>query len=641
MILGALFLVAVICALVIIGSSDSQLGPTSVLKPFTLPGQLSFHNLSNELYSLSNISALPHLAAFSDYSGERLASLRRSLTNAIEDAARSVTGAMKEIGKGPFAADRAGVQLQERFNGTLKPRYPVIMVPGIVSSGLEAWKSRECLSESYFRERVWGTTTMVRAILADPYCWMDHVALDPETGLDPPGVKLRAATGLHSADEFIVNFYIWSGVIRNLADVGYDENSLYMASYDWRLGPQQLERRDFYFSSLRDTVEQYVRRHGNPVLLIGHSMGCNVVSYFLQWVESEHGGRGGDGWVNRHVRSVLHVGAPLAGSPKASGGLLSGEFRDTANMGMLNTLIDAVVSKKERAAFMRTWTSMNHLLPKGGPAVWGDAAADGSGGGGAPDDFLQVCPERNRTFGAMIYMDGVPLDQDQVHALLLDVDPTGAWSRRAREEWSFGVLHAAHPLVVQGPHRLQVAELQRYWTNPLESRLPNAPNMTIHCMYGVGRPSERQYYYRDAENNMPAEGVPHTHDNNRVSRYSLDLDEDDADCLTKNGVQSGDGDGTIPLLSLSYLCMEGWNDPLFNPHGVKVVVNEYKDNALPFLMNPRGGDAAADHVDMLGNREFLEEVILLATGHDELVHEHIHSEASRICKNIHARVKAL
>jgi hypothetical protein len=103
----------------------------------------------------------------------------------------------------------------------------------------------------------------------------------------------------------------------------------------------------------------------------------------------------------------------------------------------------------------------------------------------------------------------------------------------------------------------------------------------------------------------------------------------------------GDGDGTIPLLSLSYLCLEGWKDPLFNPHGVKVVTSEYADNSLPFLVNPRGGDGAGDHVDMLGNREFLEEVILLATGNAHLVREHIHSESPRISKNIHERVKAL
>ena len=33
------------------------------------------------------------------------------------------------------------------------------------------------------------------------------------------------------------------------------------------------------------------------------------------------------------------------------------------------------------------------------------------------------------------------------------------------------------------------------WINPLEARLPLAPNMRIYCLYGVGKPTERSYWY--------------------------------------------------------------------------------------------------------------------------------------------------
>jgi phospholipid:diacylglycerol acyltransferase len=36
---------------------------------------------------------------------------------------------------------------------------------------------------------------MMRAILKDRDAWIRAMSLDPETGLDPPGVKLRAAQG--------------------------------------------------------------------------------------------------------------------------------------------------------------------------------------------------------------------------------------------------------------------------------------------------------------------------------------------------------------------------------------------------------------------------------------------------------------
>lgn len=28
------------------------------------------------------------------------------------------------------------------------------------------------------------------------------------------------------------------------------------------------------------------------------------------------------------------------------------------------------------------------------------------------------------------------------------------------------------------------------WSNPLEARLPNAPSMSVYCIYGVGKPTE-------------------------------------------------------------------------------------------------------------------------------------------------------
>jgi phospholipid:diacylglycerol acyltransferase len=33
------------------------------------------------------------------------------------------------------------------------------------------------------------------------------------------------------------------------------------------------------------------------------------------------------------------------------------------------------------------------------------------------------------------------------------------------------------------------------WINPLEARLPLAPNMRIYCLYGVGKPTERSYWF--------------------------------------------------------------------------------------------------------------------------------------------------
>lgn len=36
---------------------------------------------------------------------------------------------------------------------------------------------------------------MVRSVLLDKECWTDHIMLDPKTGLDPDGYKIRAVHG--------------------------------------------------------------------------------------------------------------------------------------------------------------------------------------------------------------------------------------------------------------------------------------------------------------------------------------------------------------------------------------------------------------------------------------------------------------
>lgn len=36
---------------------------------------------------------------------------------------------------------------------------------------------------------------MFRSVLLDKEIWTQHLKLDPVTGLDPPGIKIRAAQG--------------------------------------------------------------------------------------------------------------------------------------------------------------------------------------------------------------------------------------------------------------------------------------------------------------------------------------------------------------------------------------------------------------------------------------------------------------
>ena len=68
----------------------------------------------------------------------------------------------------------------------------VIMIPGIISSGLEVWKGKPC-AQRLFRQRIWGSSTMLQQLLVDRYCWLDHMSLNLSTWLDPESIRIRAS----------------------------------------------------------------------------------------------------------------------------------------------------------------------------------------------------------------------------------------------------------------------------------------------------------------------------------------------------------------------------------------------------------------------------------------------------------------
>lgn len=92
----------------------------------------------------------------------------------------------------------------EAKNQGVFAHHPVIMIPGVISTGLESWGT-EPESRQYFRKRLWGSWSMMRALVMDKAGWKKHIMLDKHTGLDPPGIKLRAAQGFDAADFFITH----------------------------------------------------------------------------------------------------------------------------------------------------------------------------------------------------------------------------------------------------------------------------------------------------------------------------------------------------------------------------------------------------------------------------------------------------
>ena len=159
--------------------------------------------------------------------------------------------------------------------------------------------------------------------------------------------------------------------------------------------------------------------------------------------------------------------------------------------------------------------------------------------------------------------------------------------------------------------------------------LPFAPSLKIYCLYGIGLPTERAYFYKAAGNNACngtdsnvtecSESIPNFHDPPII----LDTSINDVENNVTFGVRFSDGDASVPLLSLGYMCANGWKGRnSFNPSGIDVVTREYQ-HVFAFQTNDpiRGGPRSADHVDILGNIDVMEDALRVVTSFDPLLVE--------------------
>jgi len=56
---------------------------------------------------------------------------------------------------------------------------------------------------------MWGGLNMLSQVTFNREKWIQAMMLDPYTGLDPQGAKVRAAEGINAASSFIQGYWIW------------------------------------------------------------------------------------------------------------------------------------------------------------------------------------------------------------------------------------------------------------------------------------------------------------------------------------------------------------------------------------------------------------------------------------------------
>ncbi|KAL7421935.1 phospholipid:diacylglycerol acyltransferase [Cryptotrichosporon argae] len=574
-------------------------------------------------------------------------------------------GARKALESRDFTV---GEDLKNEFG--LEKKHPIILIPGIVSTGLESWGT-DPVAKPFFRKRLWGTSTMIRAVLTNKERWIQALSLDPETGLDPPNHKVRAAQGLDAASEFIQGYWIWQKIVQNLATLGYDTNSMDMGAYDWRLAYYNLEVRDAFFSRLKGRIELLKKMNGEKVVLCSHSMGATVmmvscsshgrtemlnralanstsVTSTSDPDEYGFGGGGGPHWVDEHVEAWINAAGSLLGVAKAMTAFLSGEMRDTVELHPAGSyVLEKFFSRRERAKLFRKWPGSSSMWIKGGNRIWGTREA-------APDDP----PDATDTYGRFFSFRNLGTSSKESelteHTVTpnLTIDEAGpyvlthtpaAFQRMLAANYSYGFS--------SDPEELKAnAKDHTKWSNPLEVQLPDAPNMKIYCLYGHGKETERAYWYMqgeyeqdesrseavDEEAFCDASDPSNSCDNATTLRSPLDFPLArrhwiDSDVTVKgstpevrSGVKFADGDGTINTISLGSMCVRGWRGrTAWNPAGIEVVTQEYRH--MPDSLDLRGGALTADHVDILGSEPLNAAILKVAAGRHDLVNDRIES----------------
>ncbi|KAK1383077.1 Phosphatidylcholine-sterol acyltransferase [Heracleum sosnowskyi] len=574
----------------------------------------------------------------------------------------------------------------------LVANHPVVIVPGIITGGLELWEGKPC-AEPLFRKRLWGGWgSGFTDIFRSPMCWMEHLSLNYETGLDPPGIRVRPVPGLVAADYFAPGYFVWAILIENLAQLGYEDRNMYMAAYDWRLSFQNTEVRDRSLSRLKGQIEILYATNGDKkVVVLPHSMGAVYFLHFLKWVESPApmGGGGGPGWCAKHIKAVMNIGPTLLGVPKAFSTILSAEGKDISLIramasGLLESEFLGLQTIEHVMRVSRTWDSIVSLLPKGGETLWGNldwSPEEGLGCSSEKKRHLQAESRENNTksseekspsqvkhpkkygrvisFGhevSEVLSSQLPtFSKEFMHASIStnsNASNEEFWteydemSHESFEKIAENKVYTTTDLVdllrYVAPKMMRRAEAHyshgiaenledpkynhhKYWSNPLETTLPDAPDMETYCLYGVGIPTERSYVYKMSSSDR-RKGIP----------FRIDNSADGSDDCLKRGVYFVDGDETVPVLSGGFMCAKGWKGKTrFNPSGSATYVREYRHKPPASVFEGRGQESSG-HVDIMGNVALIEDILRVAAGATgpELGGDEINSDLLRMCDRV-------
>ncbi|XP_029010089.1 phosphatidylcholine-sterol acyltransferase [Betta splendens] len=240
-------------------------------------------------------------------------------------------------------------KVKSRESSNITP--PLIIVPGNLGNRLEAKLDKPtlvhwmCYKKTKDWFPLWIDLSMLMPIGVD--CWIDNIRLvynrTTRQSSNSPGVQVRVpGFGQTYPIEFLdynnLTGYFHT-MVQHLENAGYIRNETVRgAPYDWRLAPN--ENAD-YFKKLQELVEEMHERYQQPVYLLGHSMGCHYVLYFLNHQPQA--------WKDKYIRGFISLGAPWGGGVKALRVMASG------NNDGITMISNIKVREEQRRASTNPW----------------------------------------------------------------------------------------------------------------------------------------------------------------------------------------------------------------------------------------------------------------------------------------------
>lgn len=247
-------------------------------------------------------------------------------------------------------------------------RSPIVMVPGLVSSVLNAeikdrepFQSRLCAfcKRNSKRYTLWVSSVQ----FVRPCCLIENLGFKIEEGgrtVPPRGLNVTPAPGLDGL-RFInphdpVPIDVYDQLFNVLTDAGWKaDDTLRAFTYDWRRYGDPVFTKTM-FGDLRAEIEDVTAKYGKAKLMC-HSMGCPLLHMFLASFVSPQ-------WKKTHVEGLLALGPAWAGSAQLAKNVIDGPTYP-----QLPTSLTRLFRKASA-----TWPSLLTLLPTNldGMKIWDD-----------------------------------------------------------------------------------------------------------------------------------------------------------------------------------------------------------------------------------------------------------------------------